>query len=483
MQFDDSGWMGGFYSEPEEIVKSTGLKMTDNEGKVRYDITYPNDVEFVDGIGSLKYGGYTQYFYGPIYLGDLFEEEYSEEEENYGTRQIPPPGDDEGPYGYGFEVICEESGVEYQFGEYVTRHYTAYYTEDSGPIGFENPQKAEPYSNGIIYYYIHSEEEILDHGDVETDETGKFELSISIPPLEDDASGDFIYQYYEIMFEAPTHEADLTEQDSTNDGMIYDEAFDFIEITNEEYDDDFDYMDIFNNDIDINIDHLYVGGLSDVQVEYTTTGDNIRAFGSWIPFKFSFDMIESPPEDIMKWYPWTGDGSALNLMVLNDTIYETRLCVPEFMPIDTDYTVMVQIFDMDTINSQNYYPEPDVNFVTITPEAAPGSLAERRDDSTPQPEGGFVLEWWVLVLVIVIILIIVGFLVARKRRRRKAITPEVVSAPTVVPTPQPQQVNYQQIAKAFECPHCKTQFVLKGIQGQTVPMKCPKCNVQGQVKI
>ncbi len=485
MQFDDSGWMGGGYSEPEEIVKSTGLKNTDNEGKVRYDITYPDDAGYVDGSGNVKFGDHTQHFFGPIYMGDMFEEEYYEEEENYGTRQIPPPGEDEGPYGYGFEVICEESGEEYQFGENVIRHYTAYYTKDSGPIGFENPQQTEPYSNGIIYYYIHSEEEILDYGQVETDEQGNFELHLSLPTIEDGAGSDYMYKFYEINFEAPTHEAGLTEQGSTNDGMIYDEAFDFIDVSNEEYDDDFDYMDMFKNDIDINIDHLYVGGLSEVQVDYPKTGDNIRAYSTWMPFGFSMEMIESPPEDLMNWYPWTSDVLGMKLLVLNGSTYEATLCVPEFMPIDTDYTILVQIFDLETMSDQNYYPEPEVNFIIITPEAAPGSLAERREDSTPQPEGGYSLEWWVLVFFIVIILIIIGVLVARKRRRRKTITPEVVPAPQPPHPQQPQQVNYQprQISKAFECPQCKTQFVLQGIQGQTVPMKCPKCNVQGQVKI
>lgn len=474
IQYDDSYWMEEEYTEPEEQIENAGQKTTDDEGKVRYDITFPDDVDSVEGFGEVRFNGYTQHFYGPIYLGDFYyEEEYYEEEEEYSEPFLPP--EEEEPYGYGFEVIPEEADEEYQFGDYVERHYTAYYTEDTSPIGIDRPQDPELYVNGMIYYYIFSEEEILIYGETETDGQGKFELAFYLSLIEDGDENPYEYYSYEICFEAPTHEADITEQDSTNDGMIYDEAWDYIGVSNiEMYIEDDSYLDdLFNNDIEVNVEHLYVGGISGLEMVSDNYGENYRAYSSWMPFAFSEEMVDSPPEDLMKWYPWTNDGMVSNLLKLNGSKYEGTICVPEFMPINIDYTIMVQMYNLDTINSMDYYSTPMVSYITVTPEAAPGSLAERRGDSPTGNAGGFSLDWWILVIFILIIIVIIGVVVVHKRRRKK------IRAAELTHQPQP----HPQISKKFECPQCKSQFFINGYQGQTVPIKCPSCNVQGQIRI
>jgi hypothetical protein len=243
------------------------------------------------------------------------------------------------------------------------------------------------------------------------------------------------------------------------------------------------FDDLFTNDIQINVDHLFVGGISELEVESKSIGDNYRAYSSWMPFGFSMDMVTSPPEDLMNWYPWTNNGMATNLLKLNGTDYEGTICVPEFMPINTDYTVIVQIYDLDSVNSIDYYPSPEVGFIVVKPEAAPGSLAEDREESSTGNSGGFRLDLWVLLILIIICILII-VLIVRRRRRNRIQTAEVVERSQ--PQPQPTvQVNYQmqQISKKFECPQCRTQFVINGYQGQSIPVNCPNCKVQGQIKI
>jgi hypothetical protein len=485
-QYDDSDWTEEDWTEPEEQTISAGQKTTDNEGKVLYDVTFPNDVDSVDGMGEVKFDGYTQHFYGPIYLGDTYyEDEYYEEEEEDLMPPIPP--DENEPYGYGFEVIPDEFDEEYQFGDYIVRHYTAYYTENANPIGIDRPQDADLYVNGEIYYYIFSEEEILTYGKTETNDNGKFELAFNLPSVDESEQNPYGFNSYEISFEAPTHEADITEQDSTNDGMIYDEAWDYIYVYNDEmYMDDESYFeDMFTNDANIEIEHLYVGGVSEFEMVSDNIGENFRAYSSWVPFAFSMDMAMSPPDDLMNWYPWTNDGLAIKLLSLNGTKYEGTICVPEFMPINTDYTILVQIYDLDSVNNMDFYISPEVSFTTVTPEAAPGSLAEKRDNSSPEPASGFRLDFWVFAIFIIIIIIIIVIAVARRHRRNKNIVSKQVQSSQVQPQQRPQ-ITYQhpsQISKKFECPQCKSQFVINGYHGQSVPIKCPNCNVQGQVRI
>ncbi|ODS35438.1 MAG: hypothetical protein A7315_05555 [Candidatus Altiarchaeales archaeon WOR_SM1_79] len=335
-------------------------EVTDGSGKAQFSLNYES-ASHLQIEGSAELLGKTQNFYGYF---DIEEEE---------TETII---DEPSPY-YDFQVIYQENEGTIQPDDPVALNYIAY-------------SKAIPLQEQRIYYYIHSEEEFIKAGSVTSSSAGKFTITFRTPTYFDNIILDF---------ETPMGEPYSQYSCDCNDGFIYEEYTDIL------YKDTGVLTNIDKN-IELRSSVFTIGGKTKISAEIPNSG-NYFAFAFVVAGEFSLDEPEE--EFNPEWMPLSSLEQYCFLYPTNGK-FEGELVIPEFLPEDETYTVLVFIVNLK--DSSDYH----LTYAHVKP----GERIESGDESeifflqSPINIAGFGIPWIAIILIIAIILTVMVVKIKRR---------------------------------------------------------------------
>lgn len=341
---------------------------TDSDGKVPFTINY-QDAEDVSIDGNATYQGKTQEFYTSIEISEGESEPDIEEPSEYDN----------------FEVIYQQNAGDIKPSTSVSLNYIAY-------------EKAIILANQKIYYYIHTESNYIKGGSITTDSSGKFSISFTVPENTETVMIDF-----ESPFE---HEQGPGFGDS-DDGFKYRNDQDYIDIS---YESEIGYGDA-DNSIKIETSKLKIGGETSV----TVTRQNSEGFYGYMVIMPGEHSPDDPvPEEQPEWQPTTGFLYMRSFILSEDDKATMQITLPDFLPKDVTYTLMVLMMDPDT-ESYDYH----WNYAHVEP----GEEVTNGDDENPildplqepiiSPAG---IDIPCLVFIIILLIVLIVIVVAVKRR-------------------------------------------------------------------
>jgi hypothetical protein len=349
---------------------------TDTQGKGSFTISY-DSASYISINGSAEFSGKTQNFQGNIYVSE---------------KEITPDIEEPSP-DYDFQVIYQENEGELEPNEMVTLEYISY-------------EEAKPLPNQLIYFYIHTAKEFIKCGSTTTDSNGRFTITFMTPEIP---------AVIMLKFESPFEKENSWENGDSDDGLLYREDLDIIIVYNTESDD-------HNENITIETAPLKIGGNTKVTVSTSDFKDYL-AFAWIIPGEYPINNFigEMQPEwlpwiaptRLPEWLDWTPPSALYNFLVLNDGKFTGEILLPEFLPKDETYTVIV-IFE----NPSSLFEGSHWNYAYVTP----GDNVESDDEEqnillqSPFSIGGFGISW--LAIIIIFVIIFVSLFVKRKRRKK-----------------------------------------------------------------
>jgi hypothetical protein len=294
-----------------------------------------------------------------------------------------------------FEVIYQENVDNIQAGSHVTLDFIAY-------------EEAVVLSDQIIYYYIYTNNEHIKSGSATTDNIGRFSISLDIPSDSGSISADF---------ESPFEDQYGWSGDS-DDGYEYRTDDEYISVTN-------NINNLLDPDSSIQIQTttLVIGGITNVTISKPNSED-LYGFVMIFPGEFSIDQIMGQSQEPV-WMPISA--SYRQFIMPEDGTVTHNFLLPEFLPDDETYTILVYMTDMNPQSMGFYW---NVAHVKPGQQVSP----EEDDDQNVLFDPvispmGMDIPGFVFLLIFLVILIVV--LIAIKRRRGK-----------VQPT-QPSQPQYQ----------------------------------------
>ncbi|MEE9151459.1 MAG: hypothetical protein V3U20_06480, partial [Thermoplasmata archaeon] len=386
------------YETDDEEGSRSGT--TDSEGKSFFTISHDSSSSiWIEG--TVVYSGKAQNFYGHIYLSD--EEPGSDIEE-------PSPYAD-------FQVIYQENAGEIGLGETVTLEYIAY-------------EETIPLPDQPIYYYIHTDEEFISSGSRTTDSNAKFTITFMTP--EDIGS-------VEVEFESPFEKEYSGEHGDTDDELVYRGDNDYMFISSGSPSESF-FGDP-DESIVIETSPLKIGGKTTVTASMLDS-EGYYAFAWVLVGEYTLEDVVS--DTGLEWEPWASIFPiSYNLVTVEDDKFTQDVILPEFLPNDETYTMMVFFLDPDDPGFPYHW-----NYVHVRPGENVGSEDEQNFFlQSPINIGGIGIPW--LAIVIIIALILVALVVGIRRRGSEAQTTRTYQYPnSYVETPsrqvyeQPYQPEY-----------------------------------------
>lgn len=293
------------WNTPEVSVQET----TDATGKASFTITYTN-VSDISDYAYANASGKSQIF--DIYIATPYEDIST----------------------YGLSVIDRTEDGTVESGQFVTKQYQAY-------------MEGAELSNADIYYYAYNSTSIISYGKRTTDSQGKFTLSFTVY--------DIIY----IVFEAENGEHGLmydwdtgTYHDS-NDGFQYDDSdtrYIYVSTYIMEY---IYFGHYFDANVSISIEPLKIGEKTNITVSMPDSLGYIASV--WCE-------VGGPGESIMGKSKWKSCAYGIGaILQRSDDIFTGSIIIPEFMPKDSNYTIIANVFDPTTYD---YH----LNYITVKPD-------------------------------------------------------------------------------------------------------------------
>ena len=348
--------------------------ITDSQGAAQFTISH-DSASYIYVEGSAEFLGEIQNFEGLIEITD--PEPASDNKE-------PSPS-------YDFQVIYQENSGIIENSEEVTLEYIAY-------------SQGNPLPNQPIYYYIHTDSEFIKSGSTTTDSQAKFTVTFRTP----DISKSMV-----LIFESAFEKEYYWEHVDSDDGLVYKVYQDYVGIS------DGGSMGIQWGDpdksISIETSSLTIGGETTVTANIPDSEDCI-AWAFIVPGIYSseniFDSSASEPE----WTQWTS--SYYNILTLRDGKRSVDIILPEFLPKDETYTVIVMYLDPTDMDSPYHW-----NYVHLNPGESTGGKEEEQNIlfRSPLTIGGVGLPWLAIIIIIALILVVVVVGV-RRRRTEKTIS-------------------------------------------------------------
>ncbi len=357
------------YDTDDEGNSRSGI--TDSEGKsfftIRHDSASSIWIE-----GTVVYSGKTQNFDGHIDLSD--EEPGSDIEE-------PSPYAD-------FQVIYQQNAGEIGMGETVTLEYIAY-------------EEAIPLPDQLIYYYIYTDEEFISSGSTITDSNAKFTITFMTPEY---------MGAVELEFESPFDKEYSWEHADTDDELVYREDDDYMFISSvtsiESYFGDPD------ESIVIETSPLKIGGKTTITASMPDS-EGYYAFVWVLVGEYTLEDVVQDPR--LEWEPWASIYPIpYNLVTVEDDEFTQEVILPEFLPNDETYTILIFFLDPDALDFPYHW-----NYVHVRP----GESVSSDDEQnlllhSPIKIGNIGIPW--LAIIIIIVLILAAIVAGVKRRGPKA---------------------------------------------------------------
>ena len=289
------------WNTPEVSVQET----TDATGKASFTITYTNVSYISDWDAYANASGKSQRFY--IYIDTPYEYEYISS--------------------YGLSIIDRTEDGTVESGQFVTKQYQAYL----------NGTKL---NNADIYYYAYNSTSIISYGKRTTDSEGKFTISFTL------------YDSINIVFESgsgahgQTYDWNTGTYHDSNDGLEYYSDTEYVYVSTYTM----DLYPWFDPNVTIEIEPLKTGGETNITVSMPDSAGMI-AVTVWAP--------GSPGEE-SDWDACVYTGTVTFLERIGD-VFKGSITIPEFMPKDSNYTIMAYVFDPATYD---YH----LNYITVKPD-------------------------------------------------------------------------------------------------------------------
>lgn len=340
--------------------------VTDSSGKASFSILH-DSASNIWIEGSAESSGRSQKFYGNIDLG---------EDESSSEIKEPSPL-------YNFEVIYQENAGEIKTGETVTLEYIAY-------------SEANTLPNQPIYYYIHSDEEFINSGSITTDSKGKFWITFKTPETSTSIC---------LAFESPFDKENTWEHCDCDDGLVYREDYDYVFVYDES-----SMGSVWgerDSSITIKTSTLKIGGKTRITATMPDSKD-CESIAIVIPIKYTLETLDVSTFIESKWNSWTGPSNYF--LIYEGDKFTCEVLLPEFLPKDETYTVMV-FFQNPNESPSGYH----WNYAHVRPgESVEGEEEQNVLLQSPLNVGGIGIPW--LAIIIIIAIILVALIAGIKRR-------------------------------------------------------------------
>jgi hypothetical protein len=354
--------------------------ITDSQGKAQFSISHDSAYEiWIEG--TIEFSGRIQEFDG-----------YIEIRKTEQTTEIEEPSTS-----YDFQVIYQENAGIIENGEEVTMEYIAY-------------SNANPLPNQKIYYYIHTDNEFIKSGSTTSNSIAKFTINFRTPDISDS---------FAVIFESAFEKQYTWEHADCDDGLVYRVYQDYVIIRGSSNIES--YWGDPDESISIEITPLKIGGKTTITSTFKSSMNSL-AWAFVLPGAYSPENIFGTSTSEPEWSSWTS--SFMNLLEQKDDKYTLEIILPEFLPDDITYTVMVIYVDPTDTESPYHW-----NYIHIKP--GEGTESEEGEQNilfmSPMNIGGIGVPWLAIIIIIVLILVIIVVGV-RRRMTKRAMTSQGYTA-------------------------------------------------------
>ncbi|UCG70806.1 MAG: hypothetical protein JSV09_07365 [Thermoplasmata archaeon] len=345
--------------------------ITDSQGKAEFTISH-DSAYFIWIEGSAEFLGKIQNFEWFIEI----------------SQEVPSSDNMEPSPSYDFQVIYQENSGVIENSEEVTLEYIAY-------------SKGNPLPNQQIYYYIYTESEFIKSGFTTTDSQGKFTVIFRTPDVS---------KVIDLMFESAFEKEYYWEHVDCDDGLVYRDYHGYIWIS------DGGSMEINWGDPDTSISietsSLTIGGETTITAKIQDSDDCIP-WAFIVPGVYSSENILDSSADEPEWTSCMS--STYNLLIPKNGKFSLDIILPDFLPKDETYTVLVIYIDYDDTDSPYHW-----NYIHLNPGESTGSKEEEQNIllKSPLNIGGIGISWLAIIVIIALILVVVVVGARRKRTGR-----------------------------------------------------------------
>lgn len=249
--------------------------------------------------------------------------------------------------------------------------------QDEFAVRYVAYNNTELWTNETIHYYavfrsyiLSTEGIIIDYGSVNTDDNGRFDITFTAPNQEG-----YVLFHFKSAIEPASK--------PSNDNYRYKEATDTTHITVKGH----ETGSGLTPDLDVSIDELVLGG----KIEVTATMSGSSGYHGKVFWEMGDDN-------------WTWlSGKDFSYLTESDNKFSGSVYIPEFLPLDQEYAIVVSLTDLET--GVSYYNLYEGKPIGVAPE-------EEKEE-----EGLDILT--VALIIIVIVVVIVLFVAASKGEKAK----------------------------------------------------------------